>query len=323
MVYNHTKPEPADIQHLVNLLSQIYPVSPELSEAFNEHVFTVKLNPGDFILHQGEICKNMYFIRTGAMMAYSEFQDKKITTYISIENEFTSSLSGLYGQAPSRESILAIEPTVLMGVNTDTLLGWYQRFFELNFIIRTVYENYYRDAQERSFIVRIGSARERYAYFVNSRADAAARLPVEHVASFLDMTPETLIRIRKENQKGTKYDLSKIAERLEEYFIQSEPFKTKMITVSIIAKALQLPEAQISKAVKAHHKLTFTSYINKHRVTYFKKIVSGKKHLQTFTIEALALQAGFISRSGFYKAFNNFEGISPKEYLALTQISNK
>ncbi|WP_299819202.1 AraC family transcriptional regulator [uncultured Pontibacter sp.] len=38
--------------------------------------------------------------------------------------------------------------------------------------------------------------------------------------------------------------------------------------------------------------------------------------LQNFTMEALALQAGFASRSGFYKAFNKAEGITSKAYLA-------
>jgi len=317
MQHNQLKPDPLDIAHLVTLLSQFYPVSSELADEFQKHAFSIKLENGEHILHQGEICKNMYFIKQGAMMAYSEYQHKQITTYISMENEFVSSLSGLYGQEPSREAIMAIEPSTLLGVHTDILLDWYQRFFELNFIIRQVYENYYRDAQERSFIVRIGNAKERYTYFLNSRSEAAARLPVACVASFLDMKPETLIRLKKQNQKGLHVDVLQLIKQIDDFVITTEAFKMKSITLNILAKALKVPGYEISRCLKVHYKQAFTHYISSHRVIYFKKILNEQKLRQTFTIEAIAQQSGFISRSGFYKAFKKFEGISPTEYCEL------
>lgn len=317
MHYNQLKPELSDIAHLVALLSQFYPVSPELAEEFQKHAFSIQLKNGEHILHEGGICKNMYFIKQGAMMAYSEYHHKRITTYISMENEFVSSLSGLYGQEASREAIMAIEPSTLLGVDTDILLGWYQRFFELNFIIRQVYENYYRDAQERSFIVRVGNAKERYMYFLKSRSEAAARLPVACVASFLDMKPETLIRLKKHSQNELHVDVLQLIKQIDDYVIATEAFKMRSITLKVLAIALNVPGHEISRCLKIHYKLAFTHYINRHRIMYFKHILKVQKLRQTFTIEAIAQESGFMSRSGFYKAFKKFEGISPTEYCEL------
>ena len=311
------KSSSSDVAHIIQLLSQYYNVSDELAEEFYKHAFSVKIEKGEHILFQGEICKAMYFIKEGAVLAYSKHHHKQITTYISVENEFISSLSGLYGQEPSREALIAIEPCTLLGIHTDILLGWYERFFELNYIIRKVYENYYRDAQERSFIVRIGNAKERYQYFLNSRPYAAERLPVEHLAAFLDMKPETLVRIKKQGKKeSSQEDVLQIIKHIDDYIITKKAFKSKEINASILSKSLKIPLLKISQSLKIHYKLGFTDYVNRHRINYFKQTISKHGHLQNYTIEAIALNAGFVSRSGFYKAFKKFEGISPREYAA-------
>ncbi len=68
----------------------------------------------------------------------------------------------MYGKAPYREAIVALEDTCLLGVETDLILEWHQKYFDLSYIIRVIYESYYIDAQERCYIVRVGNAKERY-----------------------------------------------------------------------------------------------------------------------------------------------------------------
>jgi AraC-like DNA-binding protein len=313
---------PEDIAHVIGLLSTQYAVCPELEEEFYQHVVAIRLEGGQHLLHQGDLCHYMYFIRKGALMAYSMHKHKKITTYISVENEFVSSLSGLYGQEPSREAIVAVEPTLLLGVHTDILQGWYQRFFDLNFIIRQVYENYYRDAQERSHVVRIGNAEERYLHFIKSKPGYIDRLPLDIVASFLDIKPETLSRIIKQNNRQMHlHEAEGILEKLGEFLQETECFREKTLKVQDLAMRLGIPTYKLSMALNMYHKKSFKDFLNHYRITYLKTQLEKEGFLQSFTIEALALQAGFASRSGFYKAFKKIEGINPKEYLAALKDS--
>jgi AraC-like DNA-binding protein len=202
-------------------------------------------------------------------------------------------------------------------VHTDILLNWYQHFFDLNFIIRQVYESYYRDAQERSHIIRVGNAKERYEYFVSSRASAVERLPVDCVASFLDMKPETLIRIKKQqHQHINENEITAIITQIETFIAQTQAFKNKTITVKILAKELNIKPSKITLSLHNHYKLFFKDFINKYRIICFKQLLHEQKQMQSFTIETLALQSGFSSRSSFYKAFKKNEGISPTEYEA-------
>jgi AraC-like DNA-binding protein len=315
MSVKYTKTNPAHIDFIIALLSNYYPISKELATEFHKHAISIYLEKGDHILQQGEICKYMYFIKEGAMTAYSEHNLKKITTYISIENEFLSSLSGLYGKTPSKEAIVAVEPTLLLGVNTDILLGWYEKFFDLNYIIRLVYESYYQDAQERSHIVRVGNAKERYEYFIKSRGSSVERLPNDIIASFLDMKPETLLRIKKQMGQGfTKKDINSLALKIEDYVIKNEGFKNKNISTKILAKELNVSVSKIAYCFSNHYKLSFKDFVNKQRINCFKQLTIEENHLLKLTIESIASTAGFSSRSSFYKIYKQHEGIGPKEH---------
>lgn len=313
---------PEDISYILGLLSMQHPISQDLQAEFYDHAIAIQLEEGQHLLYQGGQCNYMYFIREGALMAYSMHKEKKITTYISVENEFVSSLSGLYGEQPSREAIVAVEPTLVLGVHTDILQGWYKRFFDLNYIIRQVYENYYRDAQERTHVVRVGNATERYHYFVKSKPGFIDRLPLECIASFLDMKPETLARIKRQVKVNTLVqDEETLLHQLENFMQETECFKEKTIKVHSLAVRLGIPAYKLSLALNTFAKTSFNDFVNRYRIAYLKAHLEKQEFLQSFTMEALALQAGFASRSAFYKAFKKMEGISPKEYLAASKAT--
>ncbi|MER2999334.1 hypothetical protein [Pontibacter populi] len=107
------KVNPEDRAYILGLLTTLHPVSNDLQEEFYKHAIAIQLEEGQHLLCLGGKCNCMYFITEGALMAYSVHKPKQITTYISVENEFISSLSGLYGEQPSREAIVAVEPTLV------------------------------------------------------------------------------------------------------------------------------------------------------------------------------------------------------------------
>lgn len=301
-----------DVDYIITMLSTTYPVSDELATEFKKHAVEVVLKTDEHILYEKGICKYMYFIKSGAVMGYTYHQEKQIITYITVENEFVSSLSGLYGDQPSREAIKAIEPTVLLGVHTDILLGWYDKFFDLNFIIRKVYENYYRDAQERSHIIRVGDGKERYLYFSQTREAAVERLPIPILASFLDMKPQTLLKIKKDIQIETIVGESEfLFKKITEHLTVNQSFKNKNLSAQLLADVNQISVKKLNDCIKKSLKLNFKDFINSYRISYFKELVKQDKNFKNFTIEALAHQAGFSSRSSFYLAYKKQEGIIP------------
>lgn len=74
-----------------------------------------------------------------------------------------------------------------------------------------------------------------------------------------------------------------------------------------------------NEQVISKYKLSFSNLINKNRVEYFIFLSKDPKY-KNFSIEALAKEAGFSSRTALYKPFKKFHGGTPIEFLE--SISN-
>jgi AraC-like DNA-binding protein/CRP-like cAMP-binding protein len=305
-----------DIDYLIQLLHTIYPLSEGLRGEIGSNLVSLELEKEAVLIAEGDTCQYMYFIITGALMGFSTHKGKKIITYISVENEFVSSISGMHGMRPSREGIVAVEHTRLIALPNTILLGLFEKYFDFNYIFRVMVQKYYQDAQERSHIVRVGNAKERYLYFIQSAPGFIDRIPLENIASLLDMKPQTLARIRKQHAQSMKKDeeTEKLCKQLEDYILQHKPYRKKDLKLSWLAQAIDITPHKLSFLLNNNYKLNFGDFINTYRINSIKEQMTLPQNLQHFTIESMAYEAGFSSRSAFYNAFKKLMGTSPVEF---------
>ena len=107
---------------------------------------------------------------------------------------------------------------------------------------------------------------------------------------------------------------------LEAYFESTKAYLQPSLSVSEVAVAIGIPAKELSYLINANYKKRFNDYLNEMRIRHFLGQVAGTT-LDTFTVEAIALEAGFSSKSAFYRSFNRFYGCTPLEYLR-TNTSN-
>ncbi|GHA27079.1 hypothetical protein GCM10007103_05590 [Salinimicrobium marinum] len=79
------------------------------------------------------------------------------------------------------------------------------------------------------------------------------------------------------------------------------------------AQEMEMPAHHVSYFLKSHYGLTFSAYKNNLRMEYAKKLIK-EGYLQNNTIEALAGECGFASRTSFSKVFKNAVDVSPSQY---------
>ncbi len=276
-----------------------------------------RFKKGDILVKEGALCEFLYFIKRGALSGTTSHQGKKIVTYISVENEFVSSISGLYGLKPSKEEISAVENVSLLAISNVVLQRLFLTHFDLNFLFRVMVEQYYKDAQERTHIVRVGSAKERYLYFTKTKPGYIERLPLDAIASLLDMTPLTLIKIIKQQKLLNRKDkgTEAICRNLENYIVDSQVFTDRNVSLSSLASAVDLSSHKLSSLLNNHYQQSFKDFINSYRIDRLKVQIANPANLQNFTIESLAYDAGFASRSAFYNSFKKIVGMTPVEYV--------
>jgi hypothetical protein len=90
-----------------------------------------------------------------------------------------------------------LEPSLVSYISDEQIQQIYTRSFEMNFIGRVLTEKYYQLCDERIYILRMARVAQRYKYLLENHAELVRRVPRGYIASYLNITLETLSRISK------------------------------------------------------------------------------------------------------------------------------
>jgi AraC-like DNA-binding protein len=109
--------------------------------------------------------------------------------------------------------------------------------------------------------------------------------------------------------------ISSCIHNLEKYMQEKELFRQQGLSVYELASALNIPSSNLSFILNRHYGQRFNDFINTSRVNYVMgrfKEASWKE----LTMEGLAYEAGFNSRTAFFISFKKITGLNPTDYLA-------
>jgi len=83
-----------------------------LAKSFlSEKVIFTCFKKGEYILKQGEICDKLFIVRKGLVKGFFVINKKEINSWISMDNEFVTSISGYFKNEPAEENIQCLEDT--------------------------------------------------------------------------------------------------------------------------------------------------------------------------------------------------------------------
>ena len=178
------------------LLNSIYPLSKPLNKFFAKTLVCSTYKKGDHIVRNGEVCDRIHIIRKGLVRGYFNYNNKEITTWLSVDGELVTSISGYFKNKPAIENIQCLEDTYTESLSFQDMHYAINNFKEMNHLSRIVFQEYYLQSEYRSFMARIPAAKDRYEYFVNLvNPEIVKRVPKKYLASLLNMRPETLSRL--------------------------------------------------------------------------------------------------------------------------------
>lgn len=151
----------------------------------------------EIILHAGNVCNEFYFIVQGGIRIFFLTQKgQEKTNHIALENTIISAMSSFISQEPSFEIIEALE-------DSDVLFISHHDFYSLVNSTRE-WELFYRTILERAYITKIKrvearvtlSAKQRFELVMKENPNFIQRLPNRILASYIDITQETLSRLK-------------------------------------------------------------------------------------------------------------------------------
>ncbi len=156
----------------------------------------MRFQKGETILPAGQVCRAMYFVDKGMVRQYYYKNKRDVTEHFSYEGRIVFCIESFLKQEPSRLIVEALENSSLYAIPYDDLHNLMVRNQEMEMLYRKILEHVAISSQEHADSQRFENAAERYERLLREKPEIVLRAPMVHIASFLQMTPETLSRVR-------------------------------------------------------------------------------------------------------------------------------
>ncbi len=189
------------IEVLLEKLNKLHPLGPALTERVGSITKIVTYPAGDFILKEGQVCKEACLVVKGLARSYYIIEGRDITSRFMDEGFIITSWISYYTQQPGNEFIEAVEETTVTCINHTDIQKLYVDFPEFNIIGRRQAEYGFYLAEQRTQILRKHTAEEKYKFFLDNHPTLLQRVPLKHIATYLGMNEETLSRVRTKFHK--------------------------------------------------------------------------------------------------------------------------
>ncbi len=156
----------------------------------------LKYQKGEKILNEGEVCTNIYWVVKGLVRQFYYKNNKELTEHMAVENSIVMCIESLFKEKPSHLQIVALEPSVIYAMPRQQLEKVAMKSLNIQILYRKILEESLIQSQIHADMMRFESAQSKYAKLVKLQPQLVLRAPLVYIASYLQMTPETLSRVR-------------------------------------------------------------------------------------------------------------------------------
>ncbi|MBQ4444857.1 MAG: Crp/Fnr family transcriptional regulator [Prevotella sp.] len=155
-----------------------------------------KFVKGELVLKEGDICTSIIYIHKGLLREYYYKNKKEVTEYLAVEGTIMMSIESLFHEEPSKLQIEALENSIIYELPKKRLEEVALHNVNIQILYRKILEESLILSQVHADLVRFESAENRYRRMCKLTPQVILRAPLVYIASYLQMTPETLSRVR-------------------------------------------------------------------------------------------------------------------------------
>lgn len=156
----------------------------------------MKFTKGQMILKEGDICRGFYYIDTGLIRQFYFKGEKEVTEHMGVDNSVVMCIESLFREEPTRLQMEALEPTIVYLLPKRELENVALHNVNIQILYRKILEESLILSQVHADLVRFETAQDRYRRLCKLIPKMVQRAPLIYIASYLQMTPETLSRVR-------------------------------------------------------------------------------------------------------------------------------
>ena len=136
-------------------------------------------------------------------------------------------------------------------------------------------------------------------------------LPIK--SKILDEEASELIKRNAKSFEISQEKLKLLDDKIQQYIL-SKPYLNPDFNLSTMSADTDIPVHHLSYYFNEHLNINFNTWKNDHKINHIIFLIENGSN-EMLTLDALAKQAGFGSRTTFFNAFKQKTGLTPSEYL--------
>lgn len=158
----------------------------------------MKFARGEKVVESGDVSDAIYYVERGMVREFYFKNNKSVTEYLAADGTIVMSIESLFREEPSKLVIEALEPTLVYALPKKRLEEVALHNVNIQILYRKILEESLIISQRRADLLRFESAKDRYLKLCKLNPKVIMKAPLVYVASYLQMTPETLSRVRSD-----------------------------------------------------------------------------------------------------------------------------
>jgi CRP-like cAMP-binding protein len=186
-------------QNLIDTISKTITLT-EADIQLCGNYFEPVTTPKNYIAEeQDKIPQYLYFIASGFVrLFYYDDNGDEVTSHISPANNFIASFLSFIHQKKAKENVECITECELLRIsrpNLVTLIDQSENFKNFSLII---FEHAIASTETRANDLATLTAEQRYKKLMETQPAILQQVPVQYIASYLGIKPQSLSRIRRQ-----------------------------------------------------------------------------------------------------------------------------
>ena len=155
-----------------------------------------KYAKNEMILRAGEVCRDIFYLDRGLIRQFYFKKGKELTEHLGIDHTIFMCIESLFREEPTKLQVQALEPSYVFALPKADLERVALHNVNIQLLYRKILEESLIISQVHADLVRFETAQDRYKRLCKMSPQLVLRAPLNFIANYLQMTPETLSRVR-------------------------------------------------------------------------------------------------------------------------------
>ncbi|WP_113651729.1 Crp/Fnr family transcriptional regulator [Pedobacter namyangjuensis] len=187
-----------NITYFMNQLQNRVQLNEQWQVELKTRTKVVEVKKGNCLLYPDEICKHVYFIRSGFFRIFSTVNGIEETVDFAAADHFLTSIPSFLTQKNGKEGIICEMDGILLKLNFNDILALEDLSPDFLKLHNLILQEYLLLLNQEKNVYRTANATQKYRFLCKQYPGIANIISHKNIASYLGITPPTLSNLLKD-----------------------------------------------------------------------------------------------------------------------------